>query len=110
MKKKLTSILLLCMMFVTFTLPVSASRTASEKIQPGRQECGICGKMTLRTVKLSTHEVGPVPAKEQQGLLQGDNMVWETYTTYQYQCSTCEYKSGMWETLSVEQNDMDIID
>lgn len=43
MKKKLASILLLCVMFLTLTLPVSASQTVSEENQTRAQKFGNCG-------------------------------------------------------------------
>ena len=53
MKKKITSILVLCAMCFTLALPVSAAQTTSGAIQPRVEECGKCGRMTLRTVTIT---------------------------------------------------------
>ncbi|MCI8682596.1 MAG: hypothetical protein HFH50_06325 [Lachnospiraceae bacterium] len=125
MKKKLTSILVLCVMFFTLTLPVSAAQTVSKERQPRvllsavsstlitsvsasqaileekqPQKCEYCGKMTSSTVKLGDYEVGPDSVTCAHGYPYGDDLVYKKYTSYQYQCSDglCSYKSQSWDT------------
>lgn len=100
MKKKLTSILVLCAMAFTLTLPVSASQPLSGEMQPRAQECGNCGRMTLSTVKVNTYETGPTSRKCSHGHTYGDDLVYTQYITYQYKCSSCTYKSATWSTPS----------
>ena len=100
MKKKLTSILLLCVTSLTLTLSVSASQAVPEEKQPRAQMCGNCGKGTLNTVRVKTYETGPVSQKCIHGYPYGDYLVYKKYTTYQYKCSNCSYKSSTWDQAS----------
>ncbi len=95
MKKKLTSILALCVMLCMLILPVAAVQ-ASEGIQPRTEECGNCGRMTLRTVTVNTYETGPTVKKCSHNYPYGDDKVYQKYTTYQSKCSYCSYKSATW--------------
>lgn len=96
MKKKITSILVLCAMCFTLALPVSAAQTTSGAIQPRVEECGNCGRMTLRTVTVNTYETGPTVKKCSHGYPYGDDLVYQKYTTYQSKCSYCSYQSATW--------------
>ncbi len=96
MKKKLTSILALCVMLCMLILPVAAVQAASEGIQPRTEECGNCGRMTLRTVTVNTYETGPTVKKCSHNYPYGDDKVYQKYTTYQSKCSYCSYKSATW--------------
>lgn len=93
MRKKLTSVLVLCIMALMFTLPVSASQTASEGIQPRIQECGGCGKMSLHNVKIGTQKDAATEADCIHGFPAGKDSVTAVYNIYQYQCSNCSYPS-----------------
>ena len=97
MKKKLTSILVLCIISFTLTLPVSAAQTVSKGIQPRVQECGNCGKMSLNTVKLNSYEKEPIIRKCTHGRPYGTDQVYKIYITYQYKCAHCSYKSSTWD-------------
>jgi hypothetical protein len=99
-RKKLTSILVLCIMALMFTLPVSASQTASEGIQPRIQECGGCGKMSLHNVKIGTRKGEATKADCIHGLPFGEDSVTKVYNIYQYQCSNCSYRSSTQEIFS----------
>ncbi|TGY95210.1 hypothetical protein E5329_16255 [Petralouisia muris] len=129
MKKKLTFILTLCIMCFTLTLPVSASQKVSEEKQPRvqlsvmslmliapvsesqtvlgekqpqAQECEQCGEMTSKMVFLADYEQGPISTECKHGYPYGDDLTWEKYATYQYQCSnpSCLYKSSTWNASS----------
>ena len=100
MKKKLTSILLLCVTSLTLTLSVSASQTVPEDNHPRAEICGNCGTGRLNTVKVDTYERGPSFQNCSHGYPYGDERVYKKYTTYQYKCSNCSYKSSTWDQAS----------
>ncbi len=94
MKKKLTSVLVLCAMAFTLALPVSAAQPAAIGIQPRAQECGKCGRMTLNTVKVGDGETGPTIRKCKHGYVYGQDKVFAKYITYKYKCGHCSYISS----------------
>ena len=96
MKKKITSVLVLCALAFTLAMPVSAAQAAEKGIQPRVQECGNCGRMTLNTVKVRNDESGPTSTKCKHGYPYGDDLTWKVYNVYRYKCSNCSYVSTEW--------------
>lgn len=96
MNKELTSILILGVMSLLLTLPVSASQAVSEGIQPRVQECGNCGKMSLYNANCGTRK-STDEVKCKHGFPFGTDATKKTYTIYQLNCSNCEYRSSTWE-------------
>lgn len=100
MKKKVTSIVLLCAISIVFPLSISASQRLPKEIQSSKIVCENCGKAQWNTVKLGEYEKGPTEQKCIHGYPYGDDLVEECYTVYQHECSECSYKGDSWSEKS----------
>lgn len=96
MKRKLVALSMAALMALSMTVSAAAAPAANDpEIQPRRELCGNCGKMTLFTQKIHVYDKGPVytPCPH---LGAGDDWTWYEVWAFQAQCSSCGFLSDPW--------------
>lgn len=98
MKKKLVALSMAALMALSMTVSTIAAPTANDpEIQPRRELCGSCGRMTLFTKQLGDpYKVGPAYVECSHDKLKGYDTVYYMVTDYQAQCTACGFYSEPW--------------